>query len=486
MKNEAKQLNTDINLIIEYLKDHSLNDASNHFNESSYIIRRELKKLGLQYTRNQNEGRKLGWKNIIISKVNKEELEEYYKSHTINEVMSYFHISRNSVNKLLNYYKIEKKDIGFAISQGQNRMTEEAKKARVQKLKQTNLERYGVEICSKLPECQEKRAQTTFERYGVYYPLQSSQLLEKAKNTCLENYGVQYPCMRKEAKIKGSNSHINQSFNQLLNDNNIEHDIEFPIDRKNYDFKIGNTLIEINPSITHNSNWTPFRDHEGLPINYHQEKSKLATENGYNCIHVWDWDDWNKIIKLIQPKERIFARKCEIKEPTIEEAKQFINQNHLQNYTKDQIRIGLYYNNELISIMTFGKPRYNKKYEYELLRYCYTKQVVGGAEKLFHYFIEKYNPSSIISYCDLSKFTGNVYEKLGFIKGKNSNPSIHWYNLDTKKHITNNLLNQRGFDQLLGKEYGCYGKGTSNTDLMLQHGFVQIYDCGQQAYYWNK
>lgn len=62
--------------------------------------------------------------------------------------------------------------------------------------------------------------------------------------------------------------------------------------------------------------------------------------------------------------------------------------------------------------MSFGKPRYNKNYECELLRLC-TKNgyaVVGGAEKLFSYFVKTHNPKSVISYCDLSKFMGNVYK----------------------------------------------------------------------------
>ena len=45
--------------------------------------------------------------------------------------------------------------------------------------------------------------------------------------------------------------------------------------------------------------------------------------------------------------------------------------------------------NELIEVMTFGKPRYNKKYEWELLRLCtkFGYIVSGGANKLIKYFI---------------------------------------------------------------------------------------------------
>ena len=59
---------------------------------------------------------------------------------------------------------------------------------------------------------------------------------------------------------------------------------------------------------------------------------------------------------------------------------------------------------------------------------------------------------------------------------------MHWY--DGHRHITDNLLRQRGFDNLFNTSYG---KGTSNKDLMLSHGFVEVYDCGQATYeYYNE
>lgn len=44
----------------------------------------------------------------------------------------------------------------------------------------------------------------------------------------------------------------------------------------------------------------------------------------------------------------------------------------------------------------------------------------------------------------------------------------------------------RGFDQLLGKTFGVFGRGTSNEELMLSHGFVEIYDAGQATYIFTK
>ena len=109
--------------------------------------------------------------------------------------------------------------------------------------------------------------------------------------------------------------------------------------------------------------------------------------------------------------------------------------------------------------------------------------VIGGSQKLFKYFVEKYNPNSIISYCDNSKFNGEIYPKLGFTLKSYGKPSKHWYNMKTKKHITDNLLRQHGFDQLFKTNYG---KGTSNKELMIENGFVEVYDSGQSTYVWKE
>lgn len=164
---------------------------------------------------------------------------------------------------------------------------------------------------------------------------------------------------------------------------------------------------------------------------YHYNKTKIALENGYRVINVWDWDNVNIILNFIKnDKIRIFARKCILKEVSLKDANIFLNENHLQGTCKNQsIRIGLYYNNELVSIMTFGKLRYNKNYKYELLRYC---------------------------------------TKLGYI-----------VNGKTKQHFTDNLLRQLGADKLIDTNYG---KGTNNEDILRNNGFVEIFDCGQSIY----
>lgn len=361
-----------------------------------------------------------------------------------------------------------------------------------QKYEDKYLSKYKVKYPFNSETVRDKCKKTLFKRYGVDNPGQIESLklkrISKQKITTpinnLEKYGVPYTCMLPNVRaMSKNNSHPNNMFEQLLKAFKISYEKEFPIQNRQYDFKVRNILIEINPFATHNSTWGIYGQ-EGIDKFYHLNKSALARSNGYRCIHVWDWDDSNKIVQLLVKRERIYARKCIIKELLKSECDSYLNKYHLQNTCNSQnIRLGLYYKEELVSVMTFGNPRYNKKYEYELLRFCSHKQVIGGAEKLFSYFLQKYAPSSVISYCDNSKFIGNVYTKLNFKLISSGQPTKHWYNSKTKQHITDNLLRQRGFDQLFNTHYG---KGTSNEELMRTYNFVEIYDCGQSTYIYKK
>lgn len=351
---------------------------------------------------------------------------------------------------------------GFVRGRLKRRMTEEERKTFNNKIWKTKQERYG----------------------NKYY-----NNMEKTEYTCLQRYGVVCQLLRDDVfPTTSSDTKPNLMFIELLTKNGIQiDDREFVINgrRKRYDIRVGTNLIEINPSAYHNSTFCPLRGNEALSRTYHYDKTHEATESGYRCINVWDWDDPMKIVGLLSDKPIVYARKCAIKEVSAKDARIFLNKNHLQGYVPSKIRIGLFFNEEIVSIMTFGSPRYNKNFQFELLRYCSICKVVGGAEKLFNFFLKKYNPESVVSYCDLSKFSGNMYYNLGFRLIKTS-IGRHWYNMKLDIHITDNLLRKNGFDRLLGKYFGTFGKGTSNRELMLSHGFVEIFDAGQATFSWRR
>lgn len=309
------------------------------------------------------------------------------------------------------------------------------------------------------------------------------EVLEHIKESCMAKYGVEWNCLRPEANNHVTISKKNREWQYLLGV--PDEDLEYAVKGFAYDMKIGDTLIEINPSETHNSTYSLFGK-KLKEATYHIKKTSAANIAGFDCVHIWDWDDADKVVKMFSKKVAIGARQCEVRlvaDVTVVDA--FLNTYHLQNTCKGQsVCVGLYYDEGLVGLMTFGKPRYNSNYEWELLRLCFDGKytVMGGVKKMFKWFVEHYNPSSIISYCDKSKFSGKVYVDLGFELLSYAKPSKHWYNIKTKRHITDNLLRQRGFSQLHGDKE--HKKGEDNRGLMLEHGYVEVFDCGQASYVW--
>ena len=123
--------------------------------------------------------------------------------------------------------------------------------------------------------------------------------------------------------------------------------------------------------------------------------------------------------------KRYFARKCEIYELDTFLTNEFLEENHLQGKDVSSIRLGLYFESELLCVMTFGKSRFNKNYEYELIRFCskLNTQVIGGFSKLETYFIRTREPKSIITFADKRFSDGNVYLKNGYTLLRESDPN---------------------------------------------------------------
>jgi hypothetical protein len=235
------------------------------------------------------------------------------------------------------------------------------------------------------------------------------------------------------------------------------------------DLKIG---FEFNGLYWHSSK---FKD-----VNYHSNKTDYFKDKDIRIIHIWE-DDWlfKKDIVESQIKnilklncEKIFARKCFIKE--IKDSKivsKFLNKNHVQGKVNSSLKLGLYHNEELVSIMTFDHFEGRKKMEedgWNLSRFCnkLNTNVIGGASKLLNYFIKTYNPSRIVSYADKDWSIGALYQTLGFENVGGNGPDYK-YIVDGKR-----------------VHKSRYKKSKLNTELteskqMELNGINKIFDCGK-------
>ena len=184
------------------------------------------------------------------------------------------------------------------------------------------------------------------------------------------------------------------------------------------------------------------------------------------------------ISNKLKINNKIFARKCLLKEIDSITTNNFLNDNHIQGAINSSIRIGLFYNDDLVSVMTFGKLRnvlgnkIRKDGEYEMIRFCnkLNTNVIGGASKLYKYFKKKYSPLKIITFANKRYSNGNLYKILGFKLDCSTKPN-YWYIIG--KHRKHRFLFRK---DILVKE--GYDKNKTEHQIMIERNIPRIYDCG--------
>jgi len=227
---------------------------------------------------------------------------------------------------------------------------------------------------------------------------------------------------------------------------------------------------------------------------YHLNKTELCEKQGIQLIHIWE-DDWiykQEIVKsmilnkLNKTSNKIYARKTEVKEVSDNKLiREFLDQNHIQGFVGSKVKIGLFYENKLVSLMTFGNRRIamGKKTtndgEYELLRFCnkLNTNIIGGASKLFNYFIKNYNPIEITTYADRSFSQGKLYDTLGFKFIGKTQPNYYYVISNIRYHRFNfrkDILVKDGFDP-----------NKTEHEIMLERKIYRIYDSGNLKFIFN-
>lgn len=290
-------------------------------------------------------------------------------------------------------------------------------------------------------------------------------------------------------KNSKSSSYYEEEINCIFPCNNRNN--RTVLDGKELDFyyEKERVAIEFNGDYWHNE--------RVVDKNYHRYKTIACMNNDIRLIHIfeheWDNEDKkNKIISIIKSalgmerEKVVYGRDTEAKEVTSDLSNEFLEKNHLQGRCNSKINIALYADDNIVGIMTFGTSRFDKENEYELIRLAFDKDtaVVGGAQKLFKYFINKYNPSNIVTYCDISKFSGKVYEELGFKLESYTEPNYIWYNENNKQIYTRYQTMRHKLKERfnLDDEYD----DMTEDSIMKSLGFLKIYDCGNAKYLFER
>jgi len=395
------------------------------------------------------------------------------------------------------------------------------------KQKETNLKKWGGISPTNNNEVRSKQKNTMFEKYGAEYSGLSSELLNKTlstrrnqyeievKNrfpdlnievikegllsikcdTCNNDYEIRTPLLRLRYFRYGvspclicnplqsyGKSNENEIINLLdeWNINYIRNDRKI-LNGKELDIYIPSHKI----AIEFNGLWWHSELHKDKK--YHLDKKIKCENQNINLIHIWE-DDWNskKDIVISRLKtllglydRKIGARKCIVKEIDAKTSFSFLEENHLQGGINSSIKYGLFYNNELVSVMTFGKLRKglgqkNTDNKWELYRFCSLKNTLvnGSFSKMLSYFEKNVNPKELLTYANRDwSDRDNVYEKNGF-EFQNYTDINYWYFKDIYKRYHRFQFRK----DVLVKS----GKDINKTEkeIMYDDGWNIIWDCG--------
>ena len=218
---------------------------------------------------------------------------------------------------------------------------------------------------------------------------------------------------------------------------------------------------------------------------YHMEKTEECAKKGIRLVHIFE-DEWvfskdiviDRLSTILKKPstQRLYARKCEIRMIKYENVDLFLRKNHIQGPFKTSINIGLYSDNELVSVMTFSKARFTKKYDYELIRYCSKigYSVVGGASRMFKHFIKTYNPKTVISYADKRWSNGDLYRKIGFTEIGSSKPDYYYIKPPEIRRMSRVKFQKHKLKNILQS----YDGSATEYRNMRNNGYYRIYDCG--------
>jgi hypothetical protein len=422
----------------------------------------------------------------------------------------------------------------------------------LEKMKQTNLERFGKEYSLLLDKTKENLKKYNLSHYSSEYYFGSAthiqtsitEKLNRIKEVLKENnlefdytlykklrsqdengslHYVTYPINCKicnssfESHFKStpicktcypkvSISKQQAEFKQFLIDNKID----FLEDTKKIipPFQIDFVLPEFNIGIELNGNY--FHSELGIgkkDSQYHLFKSMKANEQGMNLIHIFE-DEWitkkdiikSRILNMVNKTgNKIYARKCQIKEISSMDKNTFLLHNHLQGSDISSLNLGMFYMDKMVGVMTFSKPRRSLGYKTnsknnnenirELSRFCVLKDtnVVGGFSKFIEYFKKNYSEvHSLYTYADC-RFSGVNPENTLYYK--NNFTFIHRSDCSYFYMYKNDYLTRYHrfafAKHTLIKKFNETDTSLTEWQIAQKNGLDRIWDCGSMKFELN-
>lgn len=220
---------------------------------------------------------------------------------------------------------------------------------------------------------------------------------------------------------------------------------------------------------------------QGRDKNYHISKQLAAEACGVRLIQLWDYE-W----KFRQPQVSslllaaigvfdsvIYGRDTEARSITVQQARTFLEINHLHGYSASRDCVGLFFNDCLVAVATFGAARFTKNHDVELVRFAslLNVRVVGGLGKLMAYYKKNHNFKSLVSYAHRRLFTGQGYISCGFKFVESTPPGYFWINTKTGERKTRFQTQKHKLNTTM-----------TEVAYMESQGYTRVWDCGQLVF----
>ena len=214
---------------------------------------------------------------------------------------------------------------------------------------------------------------------------------------------------------------------------------------------------------------------------YHINKTLLCEKHNIQLLHIFE-DEWvyrKDIVKsIIKSRLNIYDNEinvdsCVVKEIDNITSMIFFKNNHILGGIITKIRVGLYLNDELVSLM--GIIKIDNQFKILRLSNKLNTNIIGGEEKMMKYFILKYNPEIITMFVDRRYNNINTFKNLNFKYIETTKPD-YWYFDNKKKDLIRH--NEHSFKKNILIKQG-YDSDKTERQIMEERGFLRIYDCGQ-------
>lgn len=406
------------------------------------------------------------------------------------------------------------------------------------KRKATNINKYGCEYTCQSESTKRKRETTNIAKYGHEHPWRNSEVRNKIKitngvdnpsqlhidpNSLTKLYDIEWIKDQHYIQCKSLTAIAEQlgisatAVKYRLDAHNLQTSTVYKSQPEQdiYDFiretvnplyqvlrsnrsilggpELDIVIPELNIAIEYNGTFW-HSELSGKGRQYHRNKTFDCYERNIRLIHVFehDWINNQQIVKdriktlLFAASQRIYARNTTITQITNKQCTDFLKRNHIHHNVRGaKVSYALSSNDELLMVMSFGKPRYNKQAEWELLRLASKSdvQIVGGASKLFKHFIRSADPQSIVSYQDLNWGFSNVYQLIGMSYDGITPPSYQYFH----KSAPLTLYHRSTFQKhKLKSKLDVFDSDVSEWENMKKNGYNRIWNCGNVKFIWTR